>query len=331
MEPADRLPVLDGLRAISILLVLAGHMLPLGPKFLELNHTAGAMGMSLFFALSGFLIASTLIHNSNVQEFLVRRLARIIPLAYAYTFFVFTFLVFDPDAIFWTANFLLNYFPQYMIDGYNNHLWSLCVEMHFYLAIALIILIAGQKGIWAVWPACLAITALKIMDGAYTSILTHQRVDEILIGACVATLYQSWWKDRARYATALVGLAGLLWLASASPYTGAFQYLRPYATGALLSFVLCLGNTSLANVLGSRIMRYIAATSYALYVVHPLTIHGWWNQGSIIERYLLKRPISFAMTFAVAHLSTFYWERLWQQAARKWIQQRRMRRAQTAA
>jgi hypothetical protein len=53
MNSAERLPVLDGLRAISILLVLATHMLPIGPKVLRLNETAGAMGMSLFFSLFG--------------------------------------------------------------------------------------------------------------------------------------------------------------------------------------------------------------------------------------------------------------------------------------
>ena len=35
MNSAGKLPVLDGLRAISILLVLAAHMLPLGPRFLD--------------------------------------------------------------------------------------------------------------------------------------------------------------------------------------------------------------------------------------------------------------------------------------------------------
>src|ERR1700720_3445780 len=53
-------PALDGLRAMSIILVLAAHLLPLGPKVLHLNSTAGPMGMSLFFALSGYLIVSTL-------------------------------------------------------------------------------------------------------------------------------------------------------------------------------------------------------------------------------------------------------------------------------
>ena len=77
-------------------------------------------------------------------------------------------------------------------------------------------------------------------------------------------------------------------------------------------------------------MRYIAAISYALYVVHPLTIYGWFNQGSRVERYLFKRPISFMMMFGAAHISTFYWEKFWIQTGRKWIEARRMRLAKSA-
>jgi peptidoglycan/LPS O-acetylase OafA/YrhL len=325
----ERLSALDGLRAVSILLVLATHMLPVGPKILRLNETAGAMGMSLFFALSGFLITSGLRHNADLHEFLVKRLSRIVPLAYAYTFFVFTCLSFDPKEIIWTGSFLLNYFPEYMND-YNAHFWSLCVEVQFYAAIALGILCLGEKGIWLVWPACLAITMLRISDGAYIHIQTHLRGDEILAGACVATLYEETWRGRAPYPTALFVLAALLWFVCSSPYSGWCQYLRPYATASLLTVVLCLGHGALVQFLGSRPMRYIAAISYALYVIHPLTIHGWWNQGSIFDRYVFKRPISFAMTFAAAHISTFYWERPWLQAGRQWIKQRRVRQAQAA-
>src|SRR4051794_4111276 len=77
----ERLPVLDGWRAISILLVLACHLLPLG--HFGLNDTAGAAGMALFFTLSGFLIVSFLRNGMAVGDFLVRRIARIVPLAWA--------------------------------------------------------------------------------------------------------------------------------------------------------------------------------------------------------------------------------------------------------
>src|SRR5262245_26714186 len=94
VSSAERLPVLDGLPSSSIRLILGIHLLPLGPKVLELNETTGLMGMSLFFALSGFLIASGLIHNADVSEFIVKRLTRIVPLAYTYSFLVFSFVVF---------------------------------------------------------------------------------------------------------------------------------------------------------------------------------------------------------------------------------------------
>jgi peptidoglycan/LPS O-acetylase OafA/YrhL len=330
VNSADRLPVLDGLRAISILLVLATHMLPVGPKILRLNETTGAMGMSLFFSLSGFLIVSGLRHNADLPEFMVKRLSKILPLAYGYAFLVFTFLYFDPKLMLWTASFLVNYFTEYL-NAYNGHFWSLCVELHFYIAIALVIVCVGQKGLWIVWPACLAITAARISEGAYIALETHLRGDEILVGACVATLYQESWSGRAKYPTVLIIVSALFWFISGSPYSGWCQYLRPYATASFLVVVLCLGDTLFAAFLASRPMRYIAATSYALYVIHPLTIHGWWNEGSIFDRYILKRPISFAMTFAAAHISTFYWERPWLQAGRQWIKQRRMRRAQAAA
>ncbi len=69
----DRLYVLDGWRGVSILLVLAAHLLPLGPKSLHLNEVAGAMGMSLFFTLSGFLIARLLLKDEGIVGFLIKR------------------------------------------------------------------------------------------------------------------------------------------------------------------------------------------------------------------------------------------------------------------
>jgi peptidoglycan/LPS O-acetylase OafA/YrhL len=322
----DKFPVLDGLRAISILLVLACHLLPLGPKVLRLNETAGAMGMSLFFALSGFLITSGLIRNPNIQEFLTRRLSRILPLAYAYTLVVFLLFSFNPKSLLWTNLFVVNYLLQYLND-WNAHFWSLCVEMQFYLAIAVVVLVAGRKGLWIVWPACLAITLLRVNAEAHLAIETHLRVDEILSGACVATLYNNritsnnWLTSRVLPATMIV--AALLWAISAWPLADALQYFRPYMTGLLLLVSLHYGATRPDTLLASRPMRYIATISYALYVIHPATAHGWMNEGSTMTRYLLKRPISFALTFMLAHLSTFYWESRWQSAAKQWLQRRR--------
>ena len=329
MNDAERLPVLDGLRAISILLVLAGHMLPLGPKILALNYAAAGMGMSLFFALSGFLITSTLLRNDDVSEFLVRRIARIVPAAYLYAIIVYTLIMFNPEAMLWTMSFVLNYFPEHMIGGLNNHFWSLCVEMQFYFAIALVVFFLGRKGLWLVWPACVVVTLLRVNNGAaYYHLQTHLRVDEILAGACVALLYRSEWKGSIKAApTLFITVAVLFWYLSAGPYTGWLQYLRPYATAIVLVTVLRSTETLVTRALSSQPAKYVATISYALYIVHPATVHGWFNEGSVWERYLLKRPVSFAITFLAAHLSTFYWERYWTQVAKKWIVRRRQHHA----
>jgi peptidoglycan/LPS O-acetylase OafA/YrhL len=324
----SKLPVLDGLRAISILLVLACHLLPLGPKALRLNETAGAMGMSLFFALSGFLITSGLMKNPNVQDFIERRLARILPLVYAYTMVVFLGLSFNPRILLWTNLFTVNYLSEYLDPGWSAHLWSLCVEIHFYLAIALVVLLFRQKGLWIVWPACLAITLMRVSSGTYISIVTHLRVDEILSGACTATAFAYLGGSRRtsgdlKLLSLVIGSAALFWAICSYPLSGYLQYARPYATAFLLFASLKYGAANPETLLGSWPARYIGTISYALYIIHPATAHGWMSEGGAVTKYLFKRPISFALSFLLAHLSTFYWERPWQMAIKRRIQRRR--------
>ncbi len=328
----ERYYVLDGLRAISILLVLACHLLPLGPAVLRFNEAAGAMGMSLFFALSGFLITTRLLNNTDIVEFLTRRLARILPLCYTYTLIVLTVIYFDPPAIVWTDLFTINYMDQYLVTGLNNHLWSLCVEIHFYAAIALAVALAGRRGVWLVWPACLLVTYLRFQQSQYLAIETHLRVDEILVGACVASALANLPTLRSIGRIRLIMFAAAAcWAVASHSSAGAFQCLRPYATAVLLFASIQYGRALPSTVLGSRPLRYIAEISYALYVIHPATAYGWMNAGSSSVRYLLKRPVTFALTFGLAHLSTFHLERNAQNFAKAWLRKRRAGKLVAAA
>jgi peptidoglycan/LPS O-acetylase OafA/YrhL len=314
------IPPLDGLRAISISLVLAAHLLPLGPEALQLNSTAGPMGMSLFFTLSGYLIVSTL-RSATIPEFIVKRAVRILPLAYLYIFLVFIIFGLSKQALLSHLGFVINYRLDQMIPV-TEHLWSLCVEVHFYLFVTALAALGGRRALILVWPCCLAVTALRIMEGAYIDVATHLRIDEILAGASIATLPASRFRPGA---TSLLvwGLAAVAWAGSSHPDGGWLQYLRPYAAALLLFATLSQPPNGLLAVLSKPSLRYIAATSYALYVIHPLTAHGWWDDGSVWQRYLLKRPLGFAITVIAAHMSTFYWERIWIQAARRWLRSRR--------
>jgi peptidoglycan/LPS O-acetylase OafA/YrhL len=312
---AGRIPELDGLRAMSILLVLATHLLPLGPKAWSLNAMAGAMGMSLFFALSGFLIIRSLA-ASRVQDFIIRRLARLVPLAWLYLGIVFLIYPLSGDGLLAGLGFFLNYRPELMLPQ-TEHLWSLGVEVHFYAAVALLMLV-HRRAVLLVWLLCGAVTAFRIAEGAHLSIVTHLRVDEILAGACVATLSRTG-LARMPGAARIWFLALAAWCIASHPASGWLQFLRPYVTAWLLIATLNLPEGSVRDALSARAPRYIATISYALYVIHPITAHGWWSAGTLMEKYLFKRPMGILITFALAHLSTFYWEHFWTRAARRWL------------
>ena len=306
----NRFQVLDGWRGISILLVLACHLLPLGPKAWLLNYTAGLMGMSLFLTLSGFLITHFLINRPNVIDFLIRRLFRIVPLAWVYI--TLSLLLFHADADVWMAHlfFYANYPPKPFIPHVTEHLWSLCVEIHFYMGIALLVAIFKKKGLLLIPFICIAITLLRIATETHDSILTHLRVDEILSGAFLALIYSN------KFGSALtqfvtkqnMWLLIALLIISSHPAAGFMMYFRPYFAALLVGATLFNADSKVSKLLDNKILFYIAAISYALYVVHPLLASTWLGSGEGWEKYM-KRPLLFAAIFLTAHVSTFYFEK----------------------
>src|SRR5437764_10948892 len=88
-----RIPSLDGLRAVSILFVLAGHLsgtqgFPTLPHALSGN--LAVFGVRVFFVISGFLITSLLLDEESrtgtvsLRRFYFRRTMRIFPPFYTY-------------------------------------------------------------------------------------------------------------------------------------------------------------------------------------------------------------------------------------------------------
>ena len=86
--PASRLPALDGIRGLAILLVLFYHLLRYDNSFLGRVSHHGWLGVELFFVLSGFLITSILYDSRGGQHyfrnFYARRILRIFPVYYGF-------------------------------------------------------------------------------------------------------------------------------------------------------------------------------------------------------------------------------------------------------
>ncbi|MCR9244362.1 MAG: acyltransferase [bacterium] len=181
------LPVLDGLRAIAVLLVLWSHVTtktPGYPQWLLTLRTLigpGGMGVEIFFVLSGFLITRILMaereNERPVRWFLLRRVLRIFPIYYL---LLVVMLVVDPrPEIGWCAVYLSNVITitDPARDFPLQHTWSLCVEEHFYLLWPLVVAFSrpGRPARILVWFAMPAALGAALLVGFYGQ-LQHAHV-----------------------------------------------------------------------------------------------------------------------------------------------------------
>jgi peptidoglycan/LPS O-acetylase OafA/YrhL len=133
----NRIPTLDGWRALSIALVIFGHFLDPSARaiFGVFKDGIGALGVSIFFAISGYLITTLLLNEFalegkiSLRGFYIRRAFRILPPAMVYLAFASFFAPWSDIAK--CFFFLANYAP--LASPYVGHFWSLSMEEHFYL------------------------------------------------------------------------------------------------------------------------------------------------------------------------------------------------------
>jgi peptidoglycan/LPS O-acetylase OafA/YrhL len=149
------------------------------------------------------------------------------------------------------------------------------------------------------------------LHGVEIAINTYFRVDEILAGCILALLY-NFGSSVKRYISLLNPVYMLpLLLLSAHPDGGVVCYFRPYIAMLLIGSTLFKTEVVWWNKwLTNSILVYLASISYALYVIHGGLRFTWLGEGDTIVKYA-KRPLLFAATFLLAHLSTFYYEKYW--------------------
>ena len=136
---AQRIPSLDGLRAISITLVVLSHLIKWKHVSLGPVQTYGDLGVHVFFVLSGYLITNLLLRERErsstigLRDFYIRRAFRIFPAAFVFLAIVTT-LYWHEMRWYHTAAALL-YVANMDISRpwIFGHLWSLSIEEQFYL------------------------------------------------------------------------------------------------------------------------------------------------------------------------------------------------------
>lgn len=205
--PARRLPAVDGLRTAAVAVVVAFHMFP--DRML-----GGAVGVDVFFVISGFVITGTLLREKatigriRVGAFYVRRWLRLMPALALVSLTVAVLSVWQPRGLFvdkwrgalfgvtYTMNLArsFDWASAADMDG-MAHTWSLGIEEQFYLlwpVLLLLILAVPRRVGMVIWGLLLAIPSLvRIAEWSpahYMAIydMPQTRFDQLLVGAALA-------------------------------------------------------------------------------------------------------------------------------------------------
>jgi peptidoglycan/LPS O-acetylase OafA/YrhL len=210
---SEYIPTLDGWRAIAILAVIFHHAtLPLLSSHPWLKFTEqGAMGVDVFFALSGFLICSRLLEERaregfiDLKAFYLRRVFRILPPYLTYLVVLFVMVLFgmaSSNLADWLSclTFTRNYLPNALWTWRTAHFWSLSVEEHFYLVFPGVLILIGPRHLRRLLPFfVLAATVWRMIDyrfhlfdrlypGVPFLYRSDIRLDGIALGALAALL-----------------------------------------------------------------------------------------------------------------------------------------------
>lgn len=277
------LSYLDGWRGIAILLVLIGHFAPFAPVLL-----AGA-GVEFFFVLSGRLMAEILIvRRSPLPTFFFRRASRILP-ALGFYVVAMLFLVAATGLFGSVQNGLIGgaaaigFFQNYLAEPHASslfeHTWSLAVEEHSYLLLALIAGLCVRERRAAIAIA-LTLALLGFLNGMrlsatdtgaapYTYWRTDVRAAAIFLSFATYLWAQDFFRSRRsglwRWLSPVCAVAGLaIFVQPALP-----PYIRFTAGTALLAVAVSsvdFAHPAIRRLLDSRVLMGLGIVSYSLYL-----------------------------------------------------------------
>jgi peptidoglycan/LPS O-acetylase OafA/YrhL len=297
----EKIPQLDALRGIAILLVIAHNAtLHYGTtSYLHPLFDRGWMGVDLFFVLSGFLISGILLDTKEspnyFKNFYARRVLRIWPLYYCLLAFMFVVLphasasqgvaIFAKSSPWWAYPFFLqNFLLPLSTDaaGPLGVTWSLAIEEQFYLVWPIIVRFLSKRQV-----AILAMVEIAASPFLRYFLAAHHihiyanffcRLDGLMLGAGLAALVRS--KDfvRERY----IGLA-LAVLAVATPLAVIMDLRRAewivftftsLAAGAIVYLAMFWQQKWFQWPLANRFLLFTGTISYGLFLLHKIAFAG---------------------------------------------------------
>ncbi len=281
---------IQGLRAIAVLFVFIFH---LNADWLP----GGFIGVDIFFVLSGYLLTSLVIHQSETNKFSYlnfykSRIKRIVPAYYFLLLIlsvvgIFIFLGLDAKGfrsglmrslLFISNQYFASLDTYFGVSSTENpllHTWTLAVEMQFYFLLPFLLFFLKRKGFF---PIILFSTTLLFIYGTvginaghkdtmYFSLLA--RAPEFMIGVIVNLLPVK--KETLHKNAFCISLTGIILLLVSAFYIHEESYFP-----GLLAAIPCIGTgllllspeSKINTFLSHKIFSTIGAYSYSVYLWH---------------------------------------------------------------
>ncbi len=283
------IPALDGLRAISVALVIFYHAgIPV----------SGPLGVLIFFVISGFLITWLLLKENekhgtvSLRGFYRRRTFRIFPAFYCFWVVSVALRMLSRGSVPWpTAWSSFFYYANYYhgivrpADQFLIHTWSLAVEEQFYLFWPLVFLLFRKNGTRLAWATvgiiavvCAHRTALCLSGTPYqyTRYTFDCRADSILWGCLLAVLLRNGylrplWSVVCRFSwLALIPATIVAVLANTGVPDVIVLTVLPPLVAVLIAQLVLQSEGQMWSWLDSGVARYFGKISYPLYLYHGI-------------------------------------------------------------
>ena len=357
----NRQAALDGLRGCAILWVLAYHLIALPTRAAAYSGMPGLMafagygwiGVNLFFVLSGYLITQGLVSHERGRlsflDFWVRRAFRIGP---PYALLLLSFVaaralwpagwpgadrLFNSAIPFWSyLAFVQNLYMAslgYLGNDWLRVLWSLAVEMQFYVLISVcVFLIPRRQLAWWLWSLALGSVLLRYAcyffvqnPDASLVVLLPSRLDGFLLGGLLAIAPRGepgWPGFRRHAATVAVLLSSMAFLGlySSGKLGGATRYLVPLyntviSAGCVALLDLCASDFGpVRRLMELRPLVEAGRLSYFVYLFHmPIALALFYGvlgtaPALVAPRAILLMAVVFAAIYGAARLSYAFLE-----------------------
>jgi peptidoglycan/LPS O-acetylase OafA/YrhL len=291
-------PSLDGLRAVSILFVLGGHLT--GTRHflssLPWGGPLGEFGVRVFFVISGYLITSILLNEFArkggvaLSRFYLRRALRLFPAAY---FLIAVVAVLAAKRFVrlerWDLEFALTYTMNFhQLRAWSlGHLWSLAVEEQFYLVWPVTLTMLGPSrsvrflcGVLAVAPLLrqfipyvgpafnFAIWSDALATGCLLAILR----EPLSANRTYSCLLASRWfflVPVAALAANIVPFTRIYWLVS--------ETIMNVAIAASIDWAMRNSTSAVGRFLNQPTVSFMGVLSYSLYLWQQLFLNRYSN------------------------------------------------------